>query len=68
MASWNKLIVILIDGKPNRHYGGSGAIKTYSTFKNAEREARKIMRPGIRIEVGMFNAIDLVEITKEEMK
>jgi hypothetical protein len=60
---YDKMFVILIDGKPNRYYK-DGQIKTYMTRENAEKEARKILHRNSKVEVGKFSAIELEEITE----
>jgi hypothetical protein len=62
---YEKMFVILVDGKPNRYYK-DGQIKTYMTRENAEKEARKILHRYGKVEVGKFSAIDLEEVKDSE--
>jgi hypothetical protein len=62
---YEKMFVILVDGKPNRYYK-DGQIKTYMTRENAEKEARKIRNRYAKVEVGKFSAIDLEEVKDSE--
>jgi hypothetical protein len=62
---YEKMFVILVDGKPNSYYK-DGQIKTYMTRENAEKEARKIRHRYEKVEVGKFSAIELIEVKDAE--